>query len=74
MNERILSLVFKKSTGGNYSFNLQFPEEDLSAEDIKALATAMIEGDVLSFTDGASLIELTKAYVRETTKEEISLD
>ncbi len=73
MNEKTLTLVFKKSTGASYSFNLPFPLESVEAADVKALGEAMVSGNILAFKDGSSLASLEKVYIKETNQQDIPL-
>ena len=73
MNEKTLTLVFKKSTGASYSFNLPFPLESVEAADVKALGEAMVSSNILAFKDGSSLASLEKAYIRETNQQDVPL-
>ncbi len=73
MTEKTLTLVFKKDSGAAYSFNLAFPLQNPDSNDILALGQALVGGDILAFKDGTKLVSLEKAYIRETSKEDIEL-
>ena len=73
MNEKTLTLVFKKSTGATYSFNVSFPLEIIEADDVRALGEAMVSSNILAFKDGATLVSLEKAYIKETNKQDVEL-
>ena len=73
MNEKTLVLTFKKSTGAAYSFSVPYPNENMVAEDVKALGEAIITHNLLTFKDGATLASLESAYVRELSRAPIAI-
>lgn len=71
--EKILVLVFKKSTGSTFNYNIPYPDSLVEAEQVKSLAQVMITNNVFVFSDGATLSALDSAYIKETNKNPISI-
>lgn len=73
MDTKLLVLVFKKSNGESFRFGVAFPKDSVEGEQVKALGTAMIDGDLMQFKDGATLASLEKAYLQEIKQNEVSI-
>ena len=73
-NVKILILSFKKSNGNSFSFNVPYPKDDVSANDIKNLADFMLKNDMIQFKDETTLSSFEKAFMQEVSKTPINFE